>query len=133
MADFESDGLAEQEMAWLAIRQPAIVRMLERDLASSDSDALAAGLELTSQVLSERSDQLLSDQSGPSGTMMARFSTSDLAAARAQIASAMLDPGIARWTSTRLAGLPAVFSAHDEEAIGRAIAAIIRVSNYQVA
>jgi hypothetical protein len=39
-------ALAEHEVSWLAIRQPAVIRMLERELASPDGDAFAAGLEL---------------------------------------------------------------------------------------
>src|SRR5436189_3026808 len=42
--------LAEHEVSWLAIRQPAVIRMLERELASPDGDAFAAGLELACRV-----------------------------------------------------------------------------------
>ncbi len=39
-------------MSWLAIRQPAVMRMLERELGSAD--ALGAGLELACRVLGGR-------------------------------------------------------------------------------
>lgn len=116
MSDLENVGLAEQEMAWLAIRQPAIVRMLERDLAGGDTDALAAGLELTSQLLGELSSQ--------TGVMIHRVSSSELAVAGAQVASDELDPEIVRWTTIKLAALPVVLTALEQAKIGRAIATV---------
>ena len=93
MSELETFAVAEQEMAWLAIRQPAIVRMLERDLAGCDTDALAAGLELTSQLLSELSSL--------TGVILHRVSSRELAVAGAQVASAGLDPEIARAIAAR--------------------------------
>jgi hypothetical protein len=46
--------LAERDVAWLAIRQPAVMRLLERELAAPDGDAFAAGLELACRVLGGR-------------------------------------------------------------------------------
>src|SRR5438552_11236742 len=46
--------LAEHDVSWLAIRQPAVVRLLESELAAPDGDALAAGLELACRVLGGR-------------------------------------------------------------------------------
>lgn len=43
--------LAEHDVSWLAIRQPAVIRLLERELAAPDGDAFAAGLELACRVL----------------------------------------------------------------------------------
>lgn len=116
MSELETVALAEQEMAWLAIRQPAIVRMLERDLGGCDTDALAAGLELTSQLLGELSSL--------TGEMIDRVSSRELAIARARVASTELDPEIVIWTTTRLANLPVVLSAQEQAAIGRAIATV---------
>ena len=47
-----SQQLAEQDVSWLAIRQPAVMRLLERELAGAD--ALGAGLELACRVLGGR-------------------------------------------------------------------------------
>ncbi len=44
-------SLAEHDVSWLAIRQPAVMRLLESELASPDGDAFAAGLELACRVL----------------------------------------------------------------------------------
>ena len=46
--------LAEHDVSWLAIRQPAVMRLLEAELASTDGDAFAAGLELACRVLGGR-------------------------------------------------------------------------------
>jgi hypothetical protein len=43
--------LAEHDVSWLAIRYPAVMRLLDRELAAPDGDALAAGLELACRVL----------------------------------------------------------------------------------
>src|SRR6476646_12276488 len=45
---------AEHDVSWLAIKQPAVVRLLESELASTDGDAFAAGLELACRVLGGR-------------------------------------------------------------------------------
>jgi hypothetical protein len=49
--------LAEQDVSWLAIRQPAVMRMLERELSSADpndNDAFGAGIALACKVLGGR-------------------------------------------------------------------------------
>jgi hypothetical protein len=48
----DSQRMAEQDVSWLAIRQPAVMRLLERELGASD--ALGAGLELACRVLGGR-------------------------------------------------------------------------------
>ena len=47
----DAQQLAEHDVSWLAIRQPAVIRLLERELAAPDGDAFAAGLELACRVL----------------------------------------------------------------------------------
>ena len=47
-------SLAEHDVSWLAIRQPAVMRLLEAELATPDGDAFAAGLELACRVLGGR-------------------------------------------------------------------------------
>src|SRR5204863_4344692 len=46
--------VAVEDVSWLAIRHPAVVRLLERELAAPDNDAFAAGLELACRVLGGR-------------------------------------------------------------------------------
>src|ERR1700760_1502837 len=45
---------AAQDASWFAIRHPAVLRLLERELATDDGDAFAAGLELACRVLGGR-------------------------------------------------------------------------------
>jgi hypothetical protein len=45
---------ATEDVSWLAIRHPAVMRLLERELAAPDGDAFAAGLELACRVLGGR-------------------------------------------------------------------------------
>lgn len=42
---------AEREVSWFAIRHPAVLRLLERELSAPDGDAFAVGLELAGRVL----------------------------------------------------------------------------------
>ena len=51
---YDHQELAEHDVSWLAIRQPAVMRLLERELAEPDSDAFGAGLELACRVLGGR-------------------------------------------------------------------------------
>jgi len=43
--------LAERDVSWLAIRYPAVMRLLYRELAAPDGDAHAAGLELATRAI----------------------------------------------------------------------------------
>lgn len=121
------------EMAWLAIRQPAIVRMLERDLSEiyrsaaansarkaiavprGDRDALAAGLELTAQLLSEIAE---------GGTLCNRVSTSDLVRAATEVEATGVAASVVTWTSERLARLPVVLTDEESAAVQRAVATL---------
>lgn len=45
---------AEHDVSWLATRHPAVMHLLERELAAPEGDAFAAGLELVDRVLGGR-------------------------------------------------------------------------------
>jgi hypothetical protein len=47
----EASALAEHDASWLAKRQPAVIRLLERELATPDGDAFRAGVALACRVL----------------------------------------------------------------------------------
>ena len=77
--------LAEHEVSWLAIRQPAVIRLLERELASPDGDAFAAGLELACRVLgapTSLGDMRLDHNSLNSGMVAVRSGRCDRAMVR---------------------------------------------------
>lgn len=122
MRQIEQRSADVAEMAWLAIRQPAIVSMLERDLSEisslkPDHDALAAGLELTTQLLGEIAE---------GGRLCNRVSASDLLRAAADVAAAGVAASVVTWTSERLARLPVVLTDEESAAVHRVVATVFQ-------
>ena len=134
MKQVERSSADVAEMAWLAIRQPAIVRMLERDLSEfagppvagaptrssivvprGDHDALAAGLELTAQLLEEIAQR---------GTLCNRVSASELVRAATDVAATGVSASVVTWTSERLARLPVVLTDEESAAVQRTVATL---------
>jgi hypothetical protein len=106
-----------QEISWLAIRQPAVIRMLERELdAGTDTDNFAAGLELACHVLSEFTAK--------TGVVVDRLSTSELERAKVAVASGGRDGATLGWIRQRIRELPVVLTSSDEASIANAIATI---------
>lgn len=100
------------ELAWFAIRQPAVVRFLERRLASTDGDALALGLDLACRLHAAVTlhhgiepvrihDPLLRD-----GLAMAP------------------PPSLTTWVHERCRAAPVVLTDREEAAVAEAIAAV---------
>ncbi|MCX5743376.1 MAG: hypothetical protein NT062_12860 [Proteobacteria bacterium] len=106
--------IAEHDVSWLAIRQPAVVRMLERELATTDGDAFAAGLELACRVLGGRASlgELRLDH---------RAVAQGLAAVRA----GRCDRAMVRSILEQIADLPIVLTADETAGVATAIAAVI--------
>ena len=80
---------AKQDVSWLAIRQPAVIRLLEQELGSPDdarvADAFAAGLELACRVLGGKTplgDLRLDHQSLATGMAAVRAGRCDRAMVR---------------------------------------------------
>ena len=92
--DFQT---AEHDVSWLAIRQPAVMRLLEAELAAGDGDAFAAGLELACRVLGGRT---------PLGDL--RLDHHALAAGLAAVRSGRCDRAMVRSLRDQIdaAGLP---------------------------
>lgn len=105
---------ADHDASWLAIRQPAVVRMLERELGTADGDALAAGLELACRILGGRTSlgELRLDH---------RALASGLAAVRA----GRCDRAMVRSLRDHIADLPVALTHAEEDAVATAIAAVI--------
>jgi hypothetical protein len=110
--DFRS--LAEHDVSWLAIRQPAVMRMLEAELASADGDAFAAGLELSCRVLGGRTR--LGDL---------RIDHRALATALADVRGGRCDKPMVRSLRDQIEELPIVLTAREQDAVATVIAAII--------
>jgi hypothetical protein len=105
---------AEQDVSWLAIRHPAVMRLLERELASADGDAFAAGLELATRVLGGRT---------PLGDL--RIDHNTLNAGMVAVRSGRCDRAMVRALRDQIETLRVVLVPREEDAVATVIAAII--------
>jgi hypothetical protein len=106
--------LAEHDVSWLAIKQPAVMRLLESELATPDGDAFAAGLELACRVLGGRT---------PLGDL--RLDHSSLAAGMAAVRGGRCDRAMVRSLRDQIDELPIVLTQMEQDAVATVIAAII--------
>ena len=106
--------LAEHDVSWLAIRQPAVMRMLEAELASPDNDAFAVGLELACRVLGGRT---------PLGDL--RLDHTSLAAGLAAVRAGRCDRAMVRSLRDQIEELPLVLTQAEQDAVATVIAGII--------
>jgi len=106
--------LAEHDVSWLAIRQPAVMRLLEVELASPDNDAFAVGLELACRVLGGRT---------PLGDL--RLDHTSLAAGMAAVRAGRCDRAMVRSIRDQIEELPIVLTKTEQDAVATVIAGII--------
>jgi hypothetical protein len=112
--DYDGDVSGAVDVSWLAIRQPAVVRLLERELAAPDSDAFAAGLGLAAQVLGGRT---------PLGDL--RLDHRALAAGMAAVRGGKCDRGMVRSIREMIEEMAVVLTAREQDAVATVIAAVI--------
>jgi hypothetical protein len=106
---------AEHDVSWLAIKQPAVIRLLESELAStSDGDAFAAGLELACRVLGGRR---------PLGDL--RLDHHSLAAGMAAVRGGRCDRAMVRSLRDQIEELPIALTQNEQDAVATVIAAVI--------
>jgi hypothetical protein len=105
---------AEHDVSWLAIRQPAVIRLLESELASADGDAFAAGLELACRVLGGKQ---------PLGEL--RLDHRSLTTGMAAVRAGRCDRAMVRSLRDQIAELPVVLGDAEEAAVATVIAAVI--------
>ena len=106
--------LAEHDVSWLAIRQPAVMRLLERELAGGDNDAFAAGLELACRVLGGRT---------PIGDM--RLDHQALNAGLASVRAGKCDRAMVQSLRDQIEELNCVLRKSEADAVATVIAAVI--------
>ena len=104
-------------MSWLAIRQPGVIRLLERRLWAPDGDAFAAALELVCRLFGEIA--------ASDGLPMPRLDHRMLAVGLAAVEAATHDPLLDDWIRKQIEGLPVVLTAHEEREVILVIAAVI--------
>ena len=107
-------SLAEHDVSWLAIRQPALMRLLVAELATPDGDAFAAGLELACRVLGGRT---------PLGDL--RLDHHALAEGMAAVRGGRCDRAMVRSLRDQIDELPIVLTRFEQDAVATVIAAII--------
>ena len=107
-------ALAEHDVSWLAIRQPAVMRLLDRELAAPDGDALAAGIELASRVLGSRT---------PLGDL--RLDHNTLNSGMVAVRSGRCDRAMVRSIRDQIDELRVVLTPLEQDAVATVIAAII--------
>ena len=106
--------LAEHDVSWLATKQPAVMRLLEVELATPDGDAFAAGLELACRVLGGRT---------PLGDL--RLDHAALASGMAAVRGGRCDRAMVRSIRDQIDELPCVLMREEQDAVATVIAAII--------
>ncbi len=109
-----TEATAEHDASWLAIRQPAVIRLLERELATRDGDAFAAGLELACRVLGGRA---------PVGDL--RLDHTALEAGLAAVRSGRCDRAMVRSLRDQIDELPVVLTKAEQDAVATCVASII--------
>src|SRR6476469_4834127 len=105
---------AEHDVSWLAIKQPAVIRLLESELASTDGDAFAAGLELACRVLGGRR---------PLGDL--RLDHHSLAAGMAAVRGGRCDRAMVRSLRDQIEELNCVLRPAEADAVATVVAAVI--------
>jgi hypothetical protein len=106
---------AEHDASWLAIRQPAVIRLLERELAAPDQDAFAAGLEMACRVLG-----------GPTRIGRLRLDHNALNSGLAAVRSGRCDRAMVRSLRDQIEELPSVvLTPYEQDAVATTIAAVL--------
>jgi hypothetical protein len=114
----DNDQESERDAAWLAIRQPAVIRLLERELGGfagfADGDAFAVGLTLACRVLGG---------SGAAGNL--RLDHHALGCGLAAVRSGQCDRAMVRSLRDQIEELPVVLTPLEQDAVATVIAGII--------
>ena len=113
-----SQDHAERDASWLAIRQPAVIRLLERELGGFagflDGDAFSVGLELACRVVGGNT---------PLGDL--RLDHHALAKGHAAVRSGLCDRPMVRSIRDQIDELPVVLTLLEQDAVATVIASII--------
>jgi hypothetical protein len=110
----DAQELAVEDVSRLAIRHPAVMRLLERELAAADGDAFAAGLELACRVLGGRT---------PLGDL--RLDHNTLNTGMVTVRSGRCDRAMVRSIRDQIEELRVALTPREQDAVATVIAAII--------
>ncbi len=117
--DAASHGHREglEQASALAIRQPAILYFLQRELWSRDGDALAAGLALAHRVVSELTSM--------AGGALPRLGHHALAAAIEEVRRVGCERQTVRWIRDQIDELEVVLTRTEEDAVATVMAGVL--------
>ena len=108
-------AVTEDDVSWLAKRQPAVLRLLERELAAPDGDAFAAGVEIACRVLG-----------GPTRIRRLRLDHNALNSGLAAVRSGRCDRAMVRSLRDQIEELPrVVLTPYEQDAVATTIAALL--------
>jgi hypothetical protein len=114
--DVGSELTAEQ-VSWFAIRQPAVVKMLERELWTDDGDAFAVALDAVCRVAARVAE--LDDATPP------RLSRELLEHGLAMSRSDGVDTALARWVRWCVDAAPVVLTGDEERLVLDCVGALL--------
>jgi hypothetical protein len=107
--------LIEHDVSWLSNRQPAVIRLLERELAAPDGDAFAAGVELACRVLG-----------GPTRIGRLKLDHNALNSGLAAVRSGRCDRAMVKSLRDHIEELPrVVLTPYEQDAVATTIAALL--------
>lgn len=106
-----------EQVGYLAIRQPAIIYFLQRELWSRDGDALAAGLAVAHRVVCELT--------ASAGGVLPRLSHHELAAAIDEVRRGGCERQTVRWLRDQIDELEVVLTRAEEDAVATVMAGVL--------
>lgn len=112
-----ANELAAEQVSWFAIRQPAVIKLLERELWDGDGDAFAVALDAVCRV-AFRVGEL---DGRPPPRLTRELLDQGLILARAE----GIDRGLARWVRWCIDAAPVVLHAEEERLVVECVAAML--------
>lgn len=109
--------LTAEQVSWFAIRQPAVVKMLERELWSDDGDAFAVALDAVCRVAARVAE--LDEVTPP------RLSRDLLDHGLAMARADGTDPALARWVRWCVDAAPVVLTDDEEHLVLDCVGALL--------
>jgi hypothetical protein len=109
--------LDAEEVSWFAIRQPAVIKLLERELWDGDGDAFAVALDAVCRIAM----RVAALDGLPPPRLSHRHLEHGLALAR----DGEIDRALARWVRWAIDAAPVVLTAEQEKLVLDVVAAML--------
>jgi hypothetical protein len=109
--------LTAEDVSWFAIRQPAVIKLLERELWDGDGDAFAVALDAVCRI----SARVAAVDGAPPPRLTPPLLDCGMSLARQDRA----DPVLARWVRWCIDAAPVVLTEDEEHAVVECVAALL--------